>query len=310
MILGVPRAVKAQAATGGSNVTTAQRIMKANGIKLPPKRSKPAPVSVPAPAMVSAAAAAAAAASRQRQPKLAEVIEERPMPSCCFALFFGIGSRSGSGSGGDNSAAAGSAGGATLGGSGGGIRSPNDSGHLPSPVNRSLTVSNSGRGAPSVTTSSFRQANQSMKRVPQSARSRGPSTPSRAPSAGARNDATAADDWDQESEGEFEELEDFNNEDIESLRAANSGVSQRDDSPVSVTGSSRTPSRAASSAAAAYAAGNKAMPKSILKSAKRVGSAATSLGFPSDTGQPPVTSVDSCTSMSTFGAAAPPGFTS
>ncbi|GLI64865.1 hypothetical protein VaNZ11_008251 [Volvox africanus] len=306
MILGVPRAVKAQSASGGSNVTTAQRIMKANGIKMPPKRSKPAPVSVTAPAMVSAAAAAAAAASRQRQPKLAEVIEERPMPGCCFALFFGVGGRSSSG---DIGSAAGSAGGAILGGNGGGIRSPNDSGHLPSPVNRSLTVSNSGRGAPSVTTSSFRQANQSIKRLPQSARSRG-ATPSRAPSAGARNAAAATDDWDQESEGEFEELEDFNNEDIESLRAANSGVSQRDDSPVSVTGSSRTPSRAASSAAAAYAAGNKAMPKSILKSAKRVGSAATSLGFSSDTGLPPVTAVDSCTSMTTYGAAAPPGFTS
>ncbi|GIL76331.1 hypothetical protein Vretifemale_5918, partial [Volvox reticuliferus] len=230
-------------------------------------------------------------------------------------LFSFIGSRSGNGVDG-GTAVGGTASGAIFGGSGGaggsgsGIRSPNDSGHLPSPVNRSLTVSNSGRGAPSVTMSSFRQANQSIKRVPQSARSRVPSAPSRARSATARNDAANTHDWDQESEGEFEELEDFNNEDIESLRAANSGVSQQDDSPVSVTGSSRTPSRATSSAAAAYAAGSKAMPKSILKSSKRVRSAATCLGFPPDTGQPPVTSADSCTSRSTYSAAAPPGFTS
>ncbi|PNW69942.1 hypothetical protein CHLRE_17g699050v5 [Chlamydomonas reinhardtii] len=231
MLVGLPEVRRK--AVGSVHDTVTQRILKANGVTKITKKAKekkavvipPGPGMLVAPGAPPTAVAAPpaqppptlaglpAGVGRQKPPTLAPAIEvEDTRTGGCCGLFGGrappprspaladIKGDTGGGAG----PGAGSGGSALGSGAAGSSTSPAGAAARP--------ITASSRGAPSLYDSTFRQANQSIKRGPQSARTR--SGGARARSAGSEGGVS---NWGDVEEGEFEELQELDEDDEDDL---------------------------------------------------------------------------------------------
>ncbi|KAG2450891.1 hypothetical protein HYH02_004723 [Chlamydomonas schloesseri] len=267
-----------QKAIGKANETVTQRILKANGVNEITKKAKEkkAVVIPPGPGMLVAPGAPPAAppvvqpaqppatlaglppgVGRQRPPTLAPAIEvEDTRVAGCCGLFGGrappprppalVDAKGDDGRGG---------GGTSSGNSASGQVGPGAAGPTGPAIAAARPVTASGRGAPSLFDSTFRQANQSIKRVPQSARARSASANvARGRSAG--SDGIVS-NWDDVDEGEFEELESDEGDDL---------LDDHDEDEVTAlgpTGSSRQTTAAGEAAAGLLGGGDGPAPSSV-----------------------------------------------